>query len=63
MLQAHPEIGRPVPEAEDREDVRELIFQSYRIVYLLEPEQVYILTVIHGSRDLAGQEKKPWEVV
>lgn len=63
VLQAHPKIGRPVPEAEDREDVRELIFQSYRIVYLLEPEQVYILTVIHGSRNLAGHEKKPWEVV
>lgn len=63
LLQDHPKIGRRVPEAEAREDVRELIFQSYRIIYLLEAEQVYILTVIHGSRDLAGQEKKPWEVV
>lgn len=63
VLQEHPKIGRRVPEAEDREDVRELIFQSYRVIYLLEAEQVYILTVIHGSRDLAGQEKKPWEVV
>jgi addiction module RelE/StbE family toxin len=63
VLQEHPKIGRRVPEAEDREDVRELIFRSYRVIYLREPEQVYILTVIHGSRDLAGQEKKPWEVV
>lgn len=62
-LQDHPKIGRRVPEAEDREDVRELIFQSYRVIYLLEAEQTYILTVIHGSRDLAEQEKKPWEVV
>lgn len=62
VLQEHPRIGRQVPEAEDREDVRELIFQSYRVIYLLETEQVHILTVIHGSHDLAGQEKKPWEV-
>ena len=27
-LQDHPQIGRPVPEADDRDDVRELIFQS-----------------------------------
>ncbi len=63
VLQDHPRLGRRVPEAEEREDVRELIFQSYRVIYLLEDEQVHILTVIHGSRDLAGQEKKPWEVV
>ncbi|MBI5460759.1 MAG: type II toxin-antitoxin system RelE/ParE family toxin [Gammaproteobacteria bacterium] len=58
VLRDHPKIGRRVPEAEDRDDVRELIFQSYRVIYLLETEQVYILAVIHGSRDLAGQEKK-----
>jgi toxin ParE1/3/4 len=63
VLQDHPRLGRRVPEAEEREDVRELIFQSYRVIYLIEAEQVHILTVIHGSRDLAGQEKKPWEVV
>ena len=62
-LQDYPRLGRRVPEAEEREDVRELIFQSYRVIYLLETEQLHILTVIHGSRDLAGQDKKPWEVV
>ena len=34
MLHDHPQLGRRVPEAESRDDVRELIFQSYRIVYL-----------------------------
>jgi toxin ParE1/3/4 len=63
MLQDHPRLGRQVPEAEEREDVRELIFQSYRIIYLLETEQIHILTVIHGGRDLGGQAVKPWEVV
>lgn len=61
-MQDHPEIDRRVPEAEEREDVRELIFRSYRVIYLLGSEYVYILTVIHGSRDLAGDETKPWEV-
>jgi len=61
-LQDHPRLGRRVPEAEDREDVRELLFQGYRVIYLVGPEQVYILTVVHGSRDLAGQVAKPWEI-
>jgi plasmid stabilization system protein ParE len=33
-LEAFPNIGRPVPEAESRDDVRELIYQGYRIIYL-----------------------------
>lgn len=47
MLQDHPRIGRQVPEAEGREDVRELIFQGYRVVYLIEPEQVHVLNRCH----------------
>jgi addiction module RelE/StbE family toxin len=61
-LKDHPRLGRRVPEADDREDVRELIFHNYRIIYLVESEHVHILTVIHGSRDLAGQAAKPWEI-
>lgn len=60
-LEDFPRMGRKVPEADDRDDVRELIVQGYRIIYLLQTEQLHILTVIHGSRDLAGQEQKPWE--
>jgi addiction module RelE/StbE family toxin len=61
-LKDHPRLGRRVPEADDREDVRELIFQGYRIIYLIASEHVHILTIIHGSRDLAGQTAKPWEI-
>ncbi len=57
-----PDMGREVPEAEEREDVRELIFQGYRIMYLRQPNHVYIVTVIHGSRDLSGMNDKPWDV-
>ena len=31
-LEDFPELGRKVPEADEREDVRELIFQGYRII-------------------------------
>ena len=62
-LQDNPYLGRPVPEAEDRADVRELIHQGYRILYLVQAEhqQVQILTLLHGSRNLAGLPVKPWE--
>ena len=62
VLKDHPRLGRRVPEAEQREDVRELIFRSYRVIYLVDAEQVHILAVIHGSRELGGQAAKPWEV-
>ena len=61
-LEDFPELGRKVPEAEDSDNVRELIFQSYRILYFNQPNHVYILAVIHGSRNLAGMEHKPWAV-
>jgi addiction module RelE/StbE family toxin len=53
-----PKIGRRVPEAEGREDVRELIYQGYRIIYLTHPERVFIVTIVHGSRDLAEKDVK-----
>ena len=34
---------------------RELIFRDYRIIYLLRTEHLYVVSVIHGSRDLAGR--------
>lgn len=60
-LQDHPHMGRHVPEA-SRDDVRELIFQSYRIIYRTKPNRVQILTVIHGSSNLGAKEMKPWDV-
>jgi len=51
-----------MPEAEGCEDVRDLIYQGYRIIYLTLPEKIFIVTVIHGSRNLAGEEVKPWDV-
>jgi toxin ParE1/3/4 len=61
-LTDHPHIGRKLPEA-DREDIREIIFRNYRIIYRISPERVYIVTIVHGSRNLTTQDRKPWEVV
>ena len=59
LIHNFPELGRKVLEAEEREDVRELIFQGYRIIYLHYPDHVYIVTVIHGSRDLNSMKNIP----
>lgn len=59
-LRNFPESGRMIPEAEDPA-LREIIVQGYRVMYRLEPERALILAVMHGRRDVAGQEKKPWE--
>jgi len=45
----HPLLGAVVPEYE-REDLRERLFQNYRIVYRISGEVVEILTVYHGAR-------------
>ncbi len=60
-LEDFPEIGRRVPEAEEHNDIRELIYQGYRIIYLVSVDQIKILAVIHGSRDLQGWKVKPWD--
>ncbi len=57
-----PEPRRKVPKAEATHTIRELIFQSYRIMYFNPNNLVFILAVIHGSRDLASIEQKPWVV-
>ena len=59
-LKEFPESGRMIPEADDKA-LREIIVQGYRVMYRQEAKRVLILAVMHGSRDVAGQEKKPWE--
>ena len=44
-LENFPESGRSVPELASREDLRELVFKNYRIIYRIEKPTVYILTV------------------
>ena len=58
----HPHMGRLVPEAE-RDNVRELIYRGYRIIYLVQAETIFVLTIVHGSRDSTGLPLKPWDIV
>ena len=61
-LLKNPRIGRVVPEF-NREDLREVIFRSYRVVYLLQGDKIVILRVVHGSRDLAALvRQEPWDL-
>ena len=44
-LENFPESGRYVPEFANRQDLREIVFKNYRIIYRIEKSTVYILTV------------------
>ena len=46
-----PFSGRRVPEY-DQEQVREMIEGMYRIIYLIKADQIDILAVIHGARNV-----------
>jgi toxin ParE1/3/4 len=50
-LEKFPYSGRIVPEI-SQENFREIIFGSYRIVYLLNKDEVNILTIFHSSRQI-----------
>jgi addiction module RelE/StbE family toxin len=50
-LEHFPEIGRIVPEY-NRPDLREIIYQNYRIVYKIVGDAIYIALVVHGCRNI-----------
>jgi len=54
-LKAFPESGRLVPEISN-ENIRELIYGNYRIVYRIEKKRISILTVRHGKQMLPVDE-------
>ena len=47
-LEVFPESGQMVPEY-GRNDIREVLVHSYRIIHHVLPSEVRILTVVHGS--------------
>lgn len=60
-LADYPKVGRIVPETND-ENVRELLYQRYRIIYRVKGDSIEMLSVIHGARDLEEIKPAPWEV-
>jgi len=55
-LEQFPRSGRIVPEIR-HDDIREVILQSYRIIYRVHPDEVEILTIHHGARLLDRFER------
>jgi toxin ParE1/3/4 len=54
-LKSSPETGRIVPEVRNNQ-IRELIYSNYRIIYRLEEKQISILTIRHGKQMLPIDE-------
>ncbi len=50
-LKTFPRIGRIVPEYSDQ-NIQEIIYQNYRIVYKIGDKAAYILLIIHGAKNL-----------
>jgi len=51
----NPKKGRVVPEL-SLENIRELLFRNYRIVYLVKKNSVEVLTVFEGHQLLKTEE-------
>lgn len=56
MIPTFPKAGRVVPEY-NQENIRERIFQNYRIVYRLKPEMIEIVAVVHSVRLLVKMHR------
>ena len=55
QLKSSPEIGRIVPEIRN-DQIRELIYGNYRVIYRIEKKQISILTIRHGKQILPIDE-------
>ena len=49
-LQDYPRSGRVISEISDK-SCREIMYGSYRIMYRLEGDDIWITGVVHGARD------------
>ena len=54
-LNEFPESGRVVPEIK-RSTFREILTGNYRVIYKIEGNEVFILTVRHGKQLLPVEE-------
>jgi plasmid stabilization system protein ParE len=51
VLNGLPKVGKKVPEL-NNDAVRELSLYSYRIIYEIKNQGVFVLAVVHKRRDL-----------
>jgi len=60
-LRLFPRCGRIVPEFQ-KENLREIFFHKYRVVYSIDDDIVKILAIIHGAMDIQKRRKRePWD--
>ena len=50
QLEKFPQSGRVIPEIKNK-DCRELIYGAYRIMYRIIKREIWIIGVVHGSRN------------
>ena len=53
-----PFSGEFVPEYSN-ENIREVVEYSYRLIYLVDRDVVYVLAVVHGARLLPEKPRHP----
>lgn len=46
-----PEIGKVINE---KRNIRQIIYKTYKILYKFDSENIYILHIIHHSRDISN---------
>lgn len=46
-----PEMGKVINE---KRSIRQIIYKSYKILYKFDSENIYILHIIHHSRDISN---------
>jgi toxin ParE1/3/4 len=51
ILDRLPKVGKKVPELND-DAVKELLLYSYRIIYEIKSQDIFVLAVVHKRRDL-----------
>ena len=59
-LSVFPRLGREVPEIK-KENIREIIYGNYRILYRIDSEVLFVIAIIHAARDLNQIKLSPWE--
>jgi plasmid stabilization system protein ParE len=52
-LRTFAERGRVVPEI-DAPDIHEIFVGSYRLIYQITADHIFILAFVHGARDLTA---------
>lgn len=57
-LEQFPQSGRQVPEL-SLDHIRELIIEGYRIIYLVQEDEIDILAVAHSRQDLTKKLSRP----